>query len=149
MSYLTQRESHIGKQIIWYVVVGCVFVFASIVGGCRPAQAAEINEALAVRAIIGEASNQGFDGMTAVAEAIRNRGTLRGVYGVRAKHVDLEPQWVWSRAREAWERSKSTNFVKGADMWENEKVFGKPNWDFSKLVFTATVGDHNFYREIK
>ena len=106
----------------------------------------EINETQAVRAIIGEASGEGLQGMTAVAEAIRNRGHLRGVYGSTARHVDTEPRWVWELAREAWVNSRVTNLVKGADHWENTKAFGEPYWAKS-MVKTAQVGSHSFYKE--
>lgn len=123
---------------------------AAVVGAmllmlCAPLWAAEIPENLAVRAIIGEASNQGPVGMQAVAEAIRNRGHLRGVFGVRAKHVDAEPAWVWKQARQAWERSSTSRLVLGADHWECESDFGKPAWAKS-MTKTVTIGKHTFYR---
>ena len=112
-----------------------------------PAQAfAQVDDEQAVRAIIGEASNQGLEGMQAVAEGIRNRGTLKGVYGAKAKHVDKEPAWVWKQARNAWEASKTSNLVGGADHWENTKAFGEPYWAKS-MVKTAQVGSHSFYKE--
>jgi len=112
---------------------------SSAVGG-RP-----IPEAQAVRAIIGEASNQGARGMLAVAAAIRNRGTLRGVYGLRAKHVDAQPGWVWARARTAWAMSATNDITDGADHWESVKAFGTPYWAKS-MRHTVTIGDHKFYK---
>ena len=64
----------------------------------------EVMKKDAIRAIIGEAGNQGRRGMLYIACAIRNRGTLQGVYGFKAKHVDREPKWVWDMAREEWDR---------------------------------------------
>jgi len=103
----------------------------------------------AVRAIIGEAANQGRSGMYAVACAIRNRGTLNGVYGLRARHVDRQPGWVWDRARAAWRDSAyKADVTKGATHWENEKAFGKPYWA-KHMHRTVTIGDHTFYREVR
>ena len=107
--------------------------------------AAEIPADMAVKAIMGEASNQGFQGMVAVGEALRNRGTLKGVYGLKAKHIYKEPAWVWNQARRAWEVSKTSNLVKRADHWENTKAFGTPYWA-NGMVKTITIGSHSFYR---
>ena len=127
-------------------VVGGVSVFLCLsFSSCEPARASEVPESLALRAIIGEASDQGFEGMTAVAEAIRNRGTLKGVYGVNAKHVDKQPEWVWDKARQAWNRSKTSDLVHRADHWENTKAFGEPYWA-KHMVKTAQIKDHAFYR---
>lgn len=111
------------------------------------AQGVEIDETQAVRAIIGEASGEGLTGMTAVAEALRNRGHLRGVYGTNARHVDTEPRWVWEMAREAWVNSRITNLVKGASFWESVD-FPEPYWA-KDMIVTAQVGRHKFYKEKK
>ncbi|RLC74947.1 MAG: hypothetical protein DRJ03_31085 [Chloroflexi bacterium] len=109
-----------------------------------PLAHAKIDDSLAVRAIIGEAGNQGYYGMLAVAVGIRNRGTLKGVYGVRAKHVDREPQWVWDMARMAWAESE-TNRIHSGTHWENIKAFGAPYW-VSSMEMVYEYKDHRFYR---
>ena len=92
------------KEAAWLMVI--VFIlFLILVAGCDYAYSA-VDTTKAVRAVIGEASNQGYRGMLDVAVGIRNRGTLKGVYGVTAKHVDKEPQWVWKMARKAWRESE-------------------------------------------
>lgn len=123
-------------------IIVIIFLIITCVG---LADAGEIPKAQAVRAIIGEASNQGKKGMLAIACAIRNRGTLRGVYGVKAKHVDNEPKWVWDRAERAWDQSARTDITGGADHWENVKAFGEPYWAKS-MVKTVIIGDHQFYK---
>lgn len=120
-----------------------IFLFC-VIPSCRPAFA-EIPESQAIRAIIGESSNQGYVGMLAVAEAIRNRGHLKGVYGLKSPHVDNEPQWVFNLAKKAWGESKTTNLVKGADHWENIKAFGVPPWA-KTMTKTVTIKDHAFYK---
>lgn len=108
---------------------------------------AEVLESKAIRAVIGEASNQGYQGMLAVACGIRNRGTLKGVYGLNAKHVDSEPGWVWEMALKAWKSSETIDIVKGADHWEN-LAYGKPYWAES-MTKTVKIGCHTFWKESK
>ena len=104
---------------------------------------AQVADNLAVRAIIGEASNQGYEGMLAVAVAIRNRATLEGVYGINAKHIDSEPKWVWDMARRAWKESEHNRIHTGTH-WENIKEFGKPYWA-DKMTRVYAYKDHIFY----
>jgi spore germination cell wall hydrolase CwlJ-like protein len=111
-----------------------------------PIYTEEIPEKDAVRAIVGEASNQGYKGMLAIAVGIRNRGTLQGVYGLNAKHVDKQPKWVWDQARKAWKESK-TNRIHTGTHWENIKAFGKPYWADS-LIKVYKYKDHIFYKEV-
>lgn len=99
----------------------------------------------AVRAIIGEASGQGYQGMLAVACAIRNRGTLKGVYGLKAKHVDRQPRWVWVKARKAWKEAKRRDITRGATHWHNVDREGENYWT-RKLTKTVKINQHQFYR---
>jgi len=96
----------------------------------------------AIQAIVGEASNQSHDTMVCVAHGIRNRGNLKGVYGVNASHNDSEPEWVWLSARDAWNESLA----------EKDTVNGAKNWgtldDLEKLgvtAYKANCGDLYFY----
>ena len=99
-----------------------------------------------VKCILGEARGEGYDGMVAIAEAIRNRGTLRGVYGCRA--VFNEPKWVWDLGRKAWEESEHTQIVKGADHWGSTKVDGKWIARMEKtMTFKAQVKNHKFFKQ--
>lgn len=106
---------------------------------------AAVSERDAVRAIIGEAANQPYVGQVAVACAIRNRGTLQGVFGLKAKHVDQQPAWVWERARKAWAESAKRDITNGSSHWENVRAFGRPYWAAS-MTKTVLVKDHQFYR---
>lgn len=99
----------------------------------------------AVRAIIGEAAGEGEQGMQAVAEVIRRRGSLKGFYGLNAPHVDKQPAWVWKRARKAWEASETSNITAGADHFENVKAFGVPKWARGHKP-VAVIGSHTFWR---
>lgn len=112
---------------------------------------AAVKDADAVRAIVGEAENQGYRGMLAVAEGIRNRGHLRGVYGLKrdlSKTPKKRLARLFEQAKKAWEESKNTNLVKGADHWENVKRFGVPSWA-PKMNQITVIGDHTFYRRMR
>jgi hypothetical protein len=124
-------------------VVLAVIVMA---GACGVAMAAPAPEVLCV---IGEAENQGYSGMLAVSEAIRNRGTLKGVYGCKALRVVGKEYTkdTFNQAQRAWEDSAGIgDITHGATHWENIKAFGTPYW-VKSMVHTVTINDHAFYRE--
>lgn len=104
------------------------------------------NDKNAILAIIGEGENQGYTGMLALAGAIRNRGTLKGVYGIKAPRVvkRLYSKSTYAMAQKAWAESLRVDITKGADHWENIKAFGKPYWANS-MVETFRHKDHVFY----
>lgn len=125
--------------------------------GLRASSGHDLNKVEVVQAIMGEGRGEGrswddWEGkkisMTAIAEAIRNRGTLKGVYGRSAKNND--PVWIKEKceklAIEAWEDSETTNLTNGATHWENVKAFGEPWWAKSMSI-TAEIGNHVFYKE--
>lgn len=100
----------------------------------------------AILSIIGEGENQGYTGMLALAGAIRNRGTLKGVYGVKAPRVVKRKysNATYNMAKKAWVESLKVDITKGADHWENIKAFGTPYWAKS-MVKTFEHKDHVFY----
>jgi len=107
---------------------------------------ASIPDADGIRALMGEARGElvrDYRCAVATAEAIRNRGTLQGVYGFKAKFN--EPAWVWKRAEKAWKESAGTNYTKGADHWESTD-FKTPTWAKS-MIETAHIGKHRFFRK--
>jgi hypothetical protein len=118
---------------------------AATIALCALQSFGAIDDSKAIRAIVGEAANQGRSGMLAVAGAIRNRGSLKGVYGVKNPAADKQPAWVWQRAREAWASSATNDITKSATHWENTKAFGRPYWAAS-LTVTTNIGAHTFYR---
>jgi len=163
--YLTNEEEWQELELsrdrlsIWYYIFGVLVVsaFLLLIPSCQKESYAGIMEPRtvngikpyeAVRAIIGEASDQGPDGMILIACAIRNRGTLKGVYGLHANHVDTEPDWIWEQAWEAWDKSENYRncaCLKGADHWESIK-FIKPSWA-NRMEVTYVYKDHIFYRK--
>lgn len=117
---------------------------------CAPA---EITSDDAVRAIIGEAENQGYEGMKAVACGILNRPEgLEGVYGAKNGRYKKASFDTIHKAMSAWEDAKNFRIyckliIGDADMWENVNKFGQPkNWP--PVVYITTIGDHRFYRRI-
>ena len=110
------------------------------------ASAFSITDERAILAIIGEGENQGYTGMLALAGAIRNRGTLRGVFGVNAPRVVKHKYSndTYRMAKKAWAESLRVDITKGADHWENIKAFGKPYWANS-MIETFRHKDHVFF----
>ena len=118
--------------------------------------AKEVPTEHAIRAIIGEAENQGYAGMLAVACAIRNRKNLHGVFGLEQISENsgifiritkrgprrIRPAVV-ADAKKAWDES-ATNRVHSGSHWENVRAFGMPTWArHMKQVYE--VGDHVFF----
>jgi Zn ribbon nucleic-acid-binding protein len=150
---LSRKEFKMNKEVkkillgflLAFTLCGCDVVFA------QP-------DEWAIKAILGEGEDQGIEGMTALGEAIRNRGTLNGVYGFKAvvvkngkyyrktkKGLRQISDYVVKNAKQAWNDSENTDYVRGADHWENIKEFGVPYWANTK-VKTATIKDHAFYK---
>lgn len=113
------------------------------------ADAAEIPAEKAVKAILGEAENQGYEGMLAVAVGIRNRGSLNGVFGYKAKRPNtpgMIPAYYWDMARRAWAESEGHRVHTG-DHWENVTAFGMPAWARS-MQQVYQVKDHVFWKAV-
>ena len=106
----------------------------------------EITDQQAIKCIIGEAEDQGIEGMTAVAEAIRNRGHLKGVYGCKSPRIKKAAQEIWDMAQWAWDRSEFTNLAKGADHWHSTDE--PPVWWERYGKRTTVIGKHKFYKEV-
>ena len=124
---------------------------------------AEIPAQMAIKAIMGEARGEfGYKkdkklmAMVLIGEAIRNRSQIPiykkdpmgGIYGFNAKNIK-EPSWVWSTAKEAWNQSASTNYLKGGYIWGTKadiKKFSKQEW-FKNMEPVLTYGNHTFFRE--
>lgn len=132
-------------RVIFYIV--CIVVILLMLCGCGdPAWSAEIPQDKAVHILVGEAANQGFIGMVCVGEVLRHKGSTRGFYGLNAKHSAHEPKWVWNMAKKAWLASKTTNYTKYADHFENLKL-DTPYW-VKNCIKTFQWKDHIFYKEI-
>lgn len=127
-----------------------VLAIGLLMFSCQAAHA--YSDEQAILAVIGEAENQGYQGMKAIACGIRNRGTLKGVYGLNSPRVKKHKysENTAAQAMVAWETSDDPDqcrFLGGADHWENVKAFGKPTWA-SEMVETYRYKDHVFYKEV-
>lgn len=129
-------------------ILGCCLVcLVLLVKGCdTPAMASTIPDSKAILAIIGEAEGEGYQGMLAVACALRNRGTLKGVYGLTAPRVRLHrySQVTYELSTRAWQESANYDITHGATHWEGT-AFRKPYWS-KGMVCTLTVGGQRFYK---
>jgi hypothetical protein len=130
-------------------VIACIVVAVSLilVFWCRTAHADEVIPK-EVYCVIGEAEGEGEIGMEAVAEAIRNRGSLKGVYGCSAPRVrkHLYSARILRQAQQAWERSAGSGDITfGATHWEGT-AFKTPYWA-KDMIITATIRNQRFYKE--
>jgi hypothetical protein len=104
-----------------------------------------------VKAVIGEAEGEPQQGKEAVACAIHNRGTLKGVYGLRAPRVanELYSVRTWHDAviavYTAQDEAYCNGLIHGAQYWEGT-AFKTPLWA-RKMTLTATIGHQRFYRK--
>jgi hypothetical protein len=104
-----------------------------------------------INAIIGEAESEGYYGMLAIACAIRNRGTLKGVYGEYSRRV-VDKRYsssTYELAVKAYEESANIDVTDGATVWGNKCdviKFKKTKW-FKKYWLTKIIGNHYFYKE--
>lgn len=112
-----------------------------------------------IRAIAGEAGGSGYEGMLAIAGAIRNRqhsgeykhNILKHVAGLHAKHLAHDPQVVFTEAKRAWYESATNNIIPGATLWGNRSDVHR--WetepglmDMSKLDLVKEVGGNYFFK---
>ena len=120
----------------WTLTIGAVWHFTSVdVPAC----------------IVGEAEDQGYEGMVAVAHAIRNRGNISGVDGCKAERVvkKLYSQHVYEQAVKAWKSSRrSKDSTNGADHWVTKDRWNYSGW-LNKCQLTYVYKDHVFCKEIK
>lgn len=114
-----------------------------------------------VKTLIGEASNQGFDGMYAIACAIHNRlrdpyyknNILHGVYGKNASHIagDMRDEEIVTDAQTAYAtafKNGGDDPTRGATLWGNDSdlvKFRTQPW-FKNVVPTVKIGAHTFFR---
>lgn len=161
------------RRIVWVILFVALMFISSCLGYVAHAESAlaPIPDDRAILAIIGESENQGKDGMLAVACALRNRGTLKGVYGEKNRRVKggLYTKGTYLKAQKAWLESKrmvepitencyipepsKPHFnipicpidpTQGANSWENINEFGKPDWA-DTCEQRAIIKDHVFY----
>lgn len=158
-------------KILWHRVIMFLAVCALVVVGSSVLLAESANAyedahslPIPVLTLLAEAGGEGFDGMVAVGNVIRNRAAKRGltVDEVCLQHLQFScwndkgltvyryagrNRAIWQDALTAWQVSGTEDITGGADLYHADYV--KPNWNWSKTVKTVKVGKHIFYREIK
>lgn len=75
------------------------------------------NDSNCIRAIVGEAGGGKLNEMVGIGCVIRNRGSLQGVYGYYSKMVDKQPNYVFVKAKKAWEMSATNDVTNGCKFW--------------------------------
>ena len=148
-------------RAIEYLIIGiiCLLLVLIILLVSTISYADTITEDQAVHCILGEARGEGsnnaerYASLLAHAEAIRNRGHLKGVYGCKASFDSemgyLRTKGIIALAKQAWRDSRHSKSVKGAQFWGSLIV--DKAWiarmERAGYVRTATVGRTAFYRE--
>ena len=154
---LRSRESAIKKneeisrkriKTLSLLFLTVLLVFFSL--SCAQAGQYTITHDKAVKSIIGEAEGESFQGKLAIACGIRNRGHLKGVYGLYAKRVQKHQysNKVQKDATNAWNLSQdraSCAFIKGSSYWEGT-AFKTPYWA-KNMELVAVIGNQRFYRK--
>lgn len=109
-----------------------------------------------INAIIGEASNQGYEGMLGIANAIRNRAkvpyyknnVLHGVYGLNNPQVKTASKDIRAMAEKAWKDSATKDITGGAYLWGSDsdiEKFKTQAW-FKNVKPTVKIGAHTFFK---
>lgn len=114
-----------------------------------PANADEIPKLKFIECVIGEAEDQGLDGMKSVCHALRNRGTIKGVYGCRSNRIKnhLYSSETLLTAIRAYEESKSErDTTGGANSWYSVDDVKKDPSIFKKCTFTGRLKGHFFFK---
>ena len=120
------------------------FIVTVLITAACIASHAAVPDALAVRAIIGEAGSESAQCQAAVGEVIRLRGSLRGIYGVNNPCVAKASQKTINRATAAWAASAVTSYSHGASKFGCDADAGY----FKRIgaVIVVRIGRVNFYR---
>ena len=107
---------------------------------------------LAVKAILGEAGGLSSYEQEAIAHALRNRASLKGVYGVGSNRPSTQKERL--AALETWKKAMSgPDVTKGATNWLSrwDLKHCRPSliaWRF-KIVKTYETKHFVFYKEVK
>lgn len=106
---------------------------------------AEIPDQIAVRAIYGEACGESYAGKLALAGALRNRGHVGGVYGLRSPQLaKIEPR-AWAACVRAWSESRTNDTSRGATHWGSAADLKAAKF-YRRLTPMAKIGGHTFFK---
>ena len=149
---LTEKERNSWRGFKWGIIYLAIILLALVIFSPK-CHAYTLSEE--VLAVIGEAEGEPPQGQEAVACALNNRGTLYGVYGLRAKRVvhHLYSQSTYNNAWVAVYMAQDVGYceqlIHGAQFWGSTiydehwiKTMQKQGY-----VHTATIGNQSFYRK--
>ena len=106
-----------------------------------------LNEAQAVHAIMGESSGECYQGKLWVACIIRNRHSLKGIYGANVSQawLDRQPLKAKRDAIKAWHESQKYDVTHGCMMFGNLQ---DDHYFIGKLHLKPfrTIGHQRFYK---
>ena len=166
IDYTISRFSRLGCVLTKARVRGLIALFlasCAIVGGQAWAiDWSDSDDVAPIATILLEAQNQPLEGQVAVGEVIRNRMKKRGQTAPQVCRARKqfscwnEASWYeprlrlattasWDKAARAWELSATSNLTHNAEFYFNPRL-AKPSWA-RKMVKTATIMEHDFYRE--
>lgn len=100
-----------------FLFFAVAFVIGLILFAKRPPLFTDDN---CIRAVVGEYAVHDYEGMKLLAHAIRNRKSLKGVYGFYAAHILRENKDIWVIASCAWFDSLNEfDPLNGASEWRS------------------------------
>lgn len=148
--------------LTWAGLVGLLVLITAFWSGFAHAEDGVRYEDLSVpvQTIILESGGEGFEGMIAVANVIRNRAKARNMTytavclqkwqfscwnGSKARGGAFirKNRGVWRDALDAWQVSESEDITGGADHYHTKSV--NPSWNRG-MVQTVVIGNHRFYK---
>lgn len=149
MGIMSPKSLYSALALMAPVVFLCLFF---IFQGCGLVHAEPLTDKTAVLAVIGEAEGESQTCRIAIAETIRKRGSLKGIYGAHSKRVLAHKYSNKSflLARAAWWDSQHTNYSKGASGWGNKSdlvKFKKCGW-FRNCQVVAQIDGTYFWKEM-
>lgn len=103
---------------------------------CIPVMAQDV-----AHCVCGEAEGELFIGQVSVAQAINNRGSLKGVYGCYSNRKTTP-----SCVQAVYVAKTAPDYVNGADHWlSDDDLRHTPEW-VRRCRRTVKIGRHTFYR---
>lgn len=148
--------------LVWGLFVGLV-VLCSVLLGCSGAYAYEDAHSLPipVLTILAEAGGEGFEGMVAVGNVIRNRAkerrmTIEGIClqkwqfsawndgGTTVYRYANKNRAIWNDALTAWQLSGTEDITGGSNHYFANYI-KMPKWAVN-MKETVKIGQHRFFR---
>lgn len=134
------------------ILMVLALIMTILISSCAmAASSVKLTDKTAVLAIIGEAEAESQTGRIAVAEVIRKRGNLHGIYGINSPRVKAHKYSNNTAllAKSAWFDSRYTNYSHNADGWGNKsdiEKFKRQGW-FKNCEIVAVIGNHYFWKK--